>query len=81
MKLVRLLVVVLAIVFTSSSYALDTMGDSSCGKWVSDHTSNSVGRYSEEAWLTGLLSGMAIISNRDILRDTDGESVFLWMDC
>ena len=81
MKLLKIFLVVLAIGFTSSSYALITsMGDRSCGQWVANRTSHNVSQHFDSDWLTGMLTGMAVYSGVDILKDSEGESIFLWMD-
>ena len=80
MKLLRLFLVLFAVGFSSSSYALATLGDISCGAWVADRTTHSFTEHTDEAWLTGVVTGMVLSSGADVLRDTDADSTYLWID-
>lgn len=80
MKLLRLFLVLCAVGFSSGSYALATLGDISCGAWVADRTTHSFNEHTDEAWLTGVVTGMVLSSGADVLRDTDAESAYLWID-
>jgi hypothetical protein len=81
MKLIRLMLIVFAIGFSTNSNALTTMGDRGCGVRVNDHTTNSVdwNTVAENTWLTGYLSGIAFWSNVDVLKSAEGESLILWV--
>lgn len=81
MKTIRMLAIAafsLGVVTTSAN-ALSTVGDRSCGKW-SARKQNPYTEASSEAWLMGYMTGLAIASEKDVLADTDGESMILWMD-
>jgi hypothetical protein len=60
-----------------SAQAIESRGARSCGVWMSDKAKFSV---AHEAWLVGFLTGMALYSDKDILKGTDNESIFLWID-
>lgn len=53
----------------------------SCGQWVSSRAdrTNQV-KPPGESWITGYLSGAARESGEDLLKGTDNESLFLWVD-
>ncbi len=80
MKLFRLVLVLFALGFSSGSYALATLGDISCGAWVADRTAHKSTEHTDEAWLTGVITGLALHSGTDVLKDTDDDSVYIWMD-
>ena len=63
------------IVFSTNSNAIQLLGVPSCGQWNStdDHAWH-------HAWLFGYMNGAAAGMNADILKDTDRESIFLWVD-
>jgi hypothetical protein len=57
-----------------------------CGKWIAyrenktpDMSDESLGRL-YTAWILGFLSGSAVQTNKDILKNTDNESLYLWID-
>jgi len=58
--------------------AVEIRGVRSCGYWISGKATVQGG--ANEAWLLGVLSGMALYSDKDILKGTDNESIYLWMD-
>jgi hypothetical protein len=69
----------LVMLASRDAMALATMGDRSCGTWATrkqDFTTD----ISSTAWLTGFMTGMAVGTSVDVLRDVDGDSVLLWMD-
>ena len=80
MKLFRLVLVLFAFGFSSGSYALATLGDISCGAWVADRTAHKSSEHTDEAWLTGVVTGMVLNSGADVLKDADDDSFYLWMD-
>ena len=53
-------------------------GAPSCGSWISEKV--VVIRAGNERWLVGFLSGLAAVSNKDFIKGTDNESIFLWVD-
>lgn len=56
------------------------IGTPSCGNWVKEGINNSAMGGAYFYWLSGYLSGMAVATNKDILRDADTASIVLWMD-
>ena len=42
--------------------------------------SNAISHLGDVAWLSGILTGLAIGMNVDILAEPDGDSIALWMD-
>ena len=45
----------------------------SCGSWISNETNMG------KSWLLGYMSGLAYGSGKNVLTDTDKDSIFLWM--
>jgi hypothetical protein len=80
MKLFRLFLVLLAVGFSPSSSALATLGDISCRAWVADRATHSFTEHTDEVWLTGVITGMVLNAGVDVLKDTDDDSFYLWMD-
>ena len=80
MKLLKLILIVFTIGFSTSSNALDVVGTASCGDWVKDRADNGRNKVAKESWLVGYLSGIAIDSNKDFLKFNDTNSFYLWMD-
>lgn len=67
---------------SGSASAVTIRGFSSCGEWVEEHSpipKSTDERVSQEFWLLGFLSGVAALSEDDILRGTDNASLYLWM--
>ena len=60
--------------------AVTILGSRSCGTWVSERSLKSLGALVNETWLVGYLSGLAYGSDKDFLKGTDNESLFLWVD-
>jgi hypothetical protein len=64
---------------TSEAQAVMTRGAPSCGKWIAEK-GNGPMRGGYEWWLLGFLTGVAVSSDKDFLRGTDNESIYLWVD-
>jgi hypothetical protein len=67
----------------TNANAVIVRGSLSCGKWVSDKSENKADGWSllvNHSWLMGFLSGLAVYSKKDILKDIDPESLYLWVD-
>ena len=67
--------------------AVDIRGSRSCGKWVEEkRLSNSAKEMNKvpllvtRTWFLGYISGRADESGRNLLKGTDNESIFLWLD-
>lgn len=89
MKFIQILLITMAIGFTANSYAetVAILGVPSCGQWVAGRTKDSQHIKGElyKSWLMGYISGLSMELNAtilkvDVLKDTDAESLFLWMD-
>lgn len=50
----------------------------SCGKWVEERAKDRADF--NMAFLTGLLSGMALGSEKNFLSNVDAEAVYIWTD-
>jgi hypothetical protein len=70
----------LLVLFSSTAAAVITMARPSCGQWVKERTPDGRTAQSYRFWLLGYVSGMAVSSGTDALRDTDNASIELWMD-
>lgn len=64
--------------FALSANAITAVGMVSCGSYISsvDNRTNSA-NYS---WVAGYLSGVSMGLNVDLLKQTDGASIRLWME-
>jgi hypothetical protein len=60
--------------------AVTTFGSSSCGVWVRERAEGKQSSQASRFWLAGYLSGLAVGRDRDVIGETDADSVFLWMD-
>lgn len=83
MKIIQILLIAIAIGFSTNSYAVMTRGYASCGQWVTSRADEdkhwaTVGAFT--SWELGFLSGMALITQDDILKNVDAASVQLWLD-
>jgi hypothetical protein len=63
----------------SNAHALSSIGDRTCGQWAT-RKQMPYNELSAEAWLMGFMTGPAVGTSKDVLADTDGDSVNLWMD-
>ena len=86
MKFLRLMLVVVAIGFSSNSNAdVAIKGSASCGEWIQyrSPTSGTEGGWRtlvSQSWLMGYLSGLAVGRNKNFMQNTDAQSIYLWMD-
>ena len=60
--------------------AVIVRGSVSCGVWVKERQEKQFATLGNQRWLIGFMSGLAMESEKDILRTTDAASIFLWMD-
>ena len=58
--------------------AVEIVGASSCGQWVADRSTDRDEYVT--TWLVGYLSGKAVATGKNFLKNTDNKSVYLWMD-
>jgi hypothetical protein len=76
---------------TAIAQQVTWIGVDSCGEWVKarriETTSKNGGSVQDgwsmlvkKAWLLGFLSGSSSGLNKDLLKEPDGESLFLWTD-
>ena len=89
MKILHVMLIALAILFTANGHAvpITLMGTPSCGQWVAARTDENQHIKGEQlkSWLMGYISGESFAVNSmvieaDVIKTTDSESVFLWMD-
>jgi len=62
--------------------AVTVMGSRSCGDWVKEHSETKPKDWdgiTQDAWLVGFISGIAMIIQKDVLKDQSGESLVLWV--
>ena len=79
----RVAVALLGLVISAAAFeaqAVTLRGSVSCGIWVKDREEKNLTAATHQRWLMGVMSGIAIGSNKDILKTTDAPSIFLWMD-
>ena len=77
-----MLMVVLSLVGSNANaVSVGILGaGATCGKWANDRAEkNGWPAVSAAAYLSGLLSGMAIASNKDVL-EANADGYYLWMD-
>lgn len=80
-KLIALgLAAAMAVACSSASAQATTMGARSCGLWVKHRSEKSISEAAARSWLVGYLSGLAVASNIDTLKNAESESLFLWVD-
>jgi hypothetical protein len=91
-RFVALVLIVVGISTTAvDAQVITWIGTSSCGEWVqarrTEATKKDGGTVQEgwsllvkKAWLLGFLSGSSSGLNKDLLKELDGESLFLWTD-
>ena len=60
--------------------AITIRGAESCGIWVKERQEKKISTFIHQRWLAGYLSGIAVGNGKDVLKGTDNESIFLWMD-
>jgi len=75
-------IVVMFATFASTSAGgeeLPVFGTLSCGEWV-QRAGYPTGKITNEYWLAGFMSGQAVASKKNVLKDTDIASMTLWID-
>lgn len=67
---------------TSNVYSAQIAGAGTlgCGIWIADKNADSLRKFDSQTWVLGFLSGKAIATGKDILKNTPDESLFLWID-
>ena len=79
-KKVATLTVALALSTTGNAQAVDVVGTRSCGAWVANSREAGFAQATDQTWLVGYLSGIAIGMSKDFLKDIDSPSIYLWVD-
>lgn len=69
-----------ALLTCASASALTVRGSRSCGNWVQDRTLGDHAGLPSRLWLLGYLSGVVAHSGKDVLKNADNASIYLWMD-
>ncbi|MBR8000357.1 hypothetical protein [Burkholderia vietnamiensis] len=77
--LAKTIIACVVAVAAGEASAITTLGDRSCGKWAS-HGVNTVQNAADISWLAGMMTGLSVALSIDVLANTDGESIALWMD-
>ena len=81
MKLIVRIVLILAMsVACLQAHAVTVKGAPSCGDWVKDRKAGGWSSTANLGWLVGFLSGLSVASRNEALKDTNVESLSLWMD-
>jgi len=62
------------------SWGLEYRGTVACGDWVKERKSEGLLTAVHQAILVGFLSGLALATDKDFLKGTTNESLFLWVD-
>ncbi len=65
-----------ALTSTESILVFNTL---SCGEWI-QRAGYPTGKMTNEYWLAGFMSGQAVASKTNALKDTDIPSMTLWLD-
>jgi len=77
----KIMLVVAVMTFTPvHAQTITVMGSRSCGQWAAVSGDPTVERAVIKNWLTGFMSGLAMGQGKDILEQTDADSIYLWMD-
>ena len=74
------LVAIALTTLSTQAPAVTVRGARSCGEWVEHRQEKTMSTLATEAWVVGFLSGIAIVRDKDFLKETDAPSIFLWMD-
>ena len=77
MKIAALLI---AAVAAANANAVVVRGGPSCPEWTKSRQTTNEGANANEFWLLGYLSGLAVSSNADVLRNTTNPSLMAWID-
>ena len=70
--------VLIAVLSLNANAAVTLLGVSSCGAYVKSVEDNVVSL--EFAWIVGYLSGLSAGTGVDLLKNTDGPSIRLWIE-
>lgn len=69
---------------SSPANALTTRGSPTCNEWLSDakldQGANAWRVTADHFWLLGYLSGLSVAMGIDILKETDNDVLYQWMD-
>ena len=82
MKFLRVMLVVVTIGFSASSYADEFFGGGGCGQWSISRAEPrpSVNEAANFGWLMGFLSGLASGTGVNVLVGVAPQSIAFWMD-
>jgi hypothetical protein len=59
--------------------AVIVMGSRGCGEWVKNEKEGGWPGVVQRSWLNGYISGKAVATGIDVLRDASGQSLSLWV--
>ena len=68
------------VAFVPSTAAITVVGGKSCGEWIKYRHEGGWPKVIVQNWLMGYLSGVAMESGIDYLKEAEGESVYIWVD-
>jgi hypothetical protein len=89
MKTLILLFLSLSLLLSSEANALTVIGDRTCQKWIHDRNAAKKANPSpdeiwqelaDESWLMGFLTGVAVESYTDYLKQPNAEAINIWVD-
>jgi hypothetical protein len=81
---VLILLTSLVCLISETTLAVQIRGFASCGEWVTERERERGGRTAQglvyQSWLIGYLSGLASGTGKEVIKDLDNPSIFLWVD-
>ncbi len=87
MKILMIVLLGCGLLAASVPSAAESRGSRSCRKWTEERVQaegqdklNKMPILITKSWFLGYLSGRASRTSRDVLKGTDNESIFLWLD-
>jgi len=83
MKVLRILAITMTLILSSmpSSANVNVIAQGiSCGEWVKARHEKGLETVIKTNWLWGFLSGMSVGRGNDVLKISEVESYYLWMD-
>jgi hypothetical protein len=79
-KKINAVLLIIGLLVTTGASAVATIGSVSCGEWVKNREAKNRIMPSNLAYLAGYLSGIAVGTGNEFLRNANAESLWSWMD-
>lgn len=79
-KFTALALVITCLMVSNAEATVNLVGSRGCGEWANAKTTNKTDYQAMSVWVLGFLNGLAIATDRDVLRGFDVFSISLWMD-